>query len=86
MSGMNSYEVLRRVLVKELGDEAGSVLEEHICVGIVRPNKKQLFEELGGYSFIDFPESSLCGHGLAAVFRPRPQNESYVITEESTVA
>ena len=71
MGRVNNSNLLQRVLTKELGDEAGSMFEDNICVGIVRPLKRQLFEELGGYTFVELPESSLCGHGLTAVLRPR---------------
>jgi len=86
VGGLNSNDVLRRVLEKELGDDAGVILEENICVGIVKPHKKQLFEEFGGYTFVEFPESSICGHGLTAVLRPRTQYEQSASTNDSVIA
>ena len=83
MGGLNSNDVLRRVLEKELGDDAGVILEDNICVGIVRPLKRQLFEELGGYTFVELPESSLCGHGLTAVLRPKTQHETFANMDDS---
>jgi hypothetical protein len=83
MGRVNNSNLLQRVLTKELGDEAGSMFEDNICVGIVRPLKRQLFEELGGYTFVELPESSLCGHGLTAVLRPKTQHETFANMDDS---
>ena len=71
------------VLARVVENELGTLPEGKVCVGIVGTTSAEVFEDMGGYTLIELPESSLCGGGLVAVCRQPREHPVYERAEAS---